>query len=617
MTFIDDGEKITDIQNKAAMIWSIADKLTGAYKPHEYGLVIIPLTVLRRLDCALEPTRDAVLAKYDELKSISAEVPDTIMETALTGASKLSYYSINRKGLKSVLENPKDVAGSLRRFIANFSRNVRGILAEFNFEDQIERMETSSGKDGSLLYAVIDEITKEKNDLSPSKISDIDMGYIFEEIIRRFSESYGEDAGQHYTPRDAIDLMVEILIRQEDKDSRKEVPRTVLDPACGTGGMLSEFLDYIEKINQKVHLQCYGQEYNPETYAICKANMTIKGKDAKDIRKGDTLSDYRFKGRKFNYIIMNPPFGREWKVQEKAVKNEAADLNGRFSFGLPPIGDSQMLFLSSAISSLEDPSEGNMIGGRIAIVHSGSPLFAGDAESGPSEIRRHILENDLLDAIIALPENIFYNTGIGTYVWVLDNNKEQKRKGKVQLIDATKMCDLRKKSVGMKRFDINRPYIDIITKAYKEFTDSSYGEGDKICESMIKDASEFGYVKAAIIAPELDENGNPVKNNRGTIVYDKSKNTYETIPLGKMHLEPNADLLKNTDVLKIIGDYLEKEVRPYVKGAEIDLKKTKIGFEIPFSRYFYKYIPPRPSEEILEEIKALNEEMSALIKKAE
>jgi len=612
MTYIDDKDGFSVIENKASMIWSLADRLRGVYKPHEYGLVILPFTVLRRLDCALEPTRQQVLAKYEEIK----DLPDNFKETLLMQASGLQFYSTSPYGMRSVLNNSKDVAGALRRFIASFSPNVQNILAEFKIHEQIDRMEDASAGQGGLLFAVVDEITQEKNDLSPDKISDIDMGYIFEELIRRFSESYGEEAGQHYTPRDAIDMMVEILIRPSDMNASRETIRTILDPACGTGGMLSEASDYIAKKNKKIHLQCYGQEINAETYAICMANTLIKDPTSSTInkiKKGDTLSNYQFKDKKFNYIIMNPPFGGDWKVEEKQVRSEAADPKGRFSHGLPTISDSQMLFLSSAIASMESPYEGNLVGGRIAIVHNGSPLFAGDAGSGPSEIRRYILENDLLDAIIALPENIFYNTGIGTFVWVLDNNKEDRRKGKVQLIDARNMYDARKKNIGMKRFDINRPYIDAIVKAYQEFSDESYDINGKVCESKIFDSCQFGYVKIGIIAPELDAAGNPKKNSRGKIIYDKSKNDTEKIPLRGISLSPKRDLLKDLAVKQLIEEHMQKEVRPYVQFADIDPKKVSIGFEIPFTRHFYKYTPPRPSEEIMAEIEELNAKINDLM----
>ncbi len=612
MTYIDDKGRFSAIQNKADMIWSLADKLRGVYKPHEYGLVILPFTVLRRLDCAFEPRRKQVLEKYEAIKGL----PDSMKETLLMQASGLQYYSTSPLGMRSVISDAKDVAGALNRFIASFSPNVQDILAEFKIHEQIERLEDASAGQGRLLYTVIDEITSEKNDLSPEKISDIDMGYIFEEIIRKFSESYSEEAGQHYTPRDAIDLMVELLIRPEDMAATRETVRTILDPACGTGGMLSEATDYMSRKNPKVHLHCYGQEINAETFAICRANFLIKdpkSSTVSEIRKGDTLANYQYRGKMFNYVIMNPPFGGDWKVEQKQVTEEAADPSGRFSFGLPPIGDSQMLFLSSAISSLEPPGEGNDIGGRITIVHNGSPLFTGDAGSGPSEIRRHILENDLLDAIVALPENIFYNTGIGTYVWVLDNNKEERRRGKVQLIDARSMYSVRRKSVGKKRFDIDRQYIDAVVRAYRDFSDSSYEVDGKTFESKVVDACDFGYVKIGIVAPELDDQGRPRRNTRGNVVYDKSKSDSETVPLRGVTLSPTKDLLKDPAVKGLIREHMEKEVLPYVKFAEIDPKKVSLGYEIPFTRYFYKYEPPRPSEEIFAEIQDLNSKINDLM----
>ena len=613
MTYIDDKDKLKEIDTKAEMIWHIADKLTGAYKPHEYGLVILPFTVLWRLDCAFERKRSDVILKYEQVK----DYPEKIKIPVLEEVSGLKYYETNPKGLRSVLENPKDVSGALKRFINNFSPNIQEILNEFKIFEQIERLDNSSSIEGGLLFAVLEELTQEKNNLSPEKISDIEMGYLFEEIIRRFSESYNEDAGQHYTPRDAIDLMVDILIRDEDKIIGKETARSILDPACGTGGMLSEAREYMHKMNPKISLQCHGQEYNPETYAICRANTLIKDASFKNIStivKGDTLSNYQFKNQKFNYIISNPPFGREWKIQEKAVKTEAADIeHGRFTFGLPAIGDSQMLFLATAVSAMESPYEGQCVGGRVTIIHNGSALFTGDAGSGPSEIRKYILEHDYLDAIIALPENIFYNTGIGTYVWVLDNNKKDARKGKVQLIDGRNMYTTRRKSIGNKRVDIDEKAIEIISCAYHEFKDTVYEDGKRSCESKIVDTSEFGYVKVAVIAPELDENGNIKTNKHGSVIYDKSKNDTECIPIGKVILDPKKDLLRDPVIKKTIEDYMGKEVRPYVKYADIDSKKSKVGFEIPFTRYFYKHTPPRPSEEIRAEIAELNAKIAKLM----
>lgn len=609
MVYTDDGMKQNDIENKARMIWAIADKLTGLYKPHEYGQVILPFTLMRRFDCVLKGTRDAVLKKYEEVKDYPPEVRSILLESA----SGYRFYNTREGGMRGIL-NSEDTAAALRAYINSFSENVQEILSIYKIDEHIERMSNASGNknaQGGVLREVIDEFTKEKNDLSPEKVSDIDMGYIFEHLVRMFSESYGEDAGQHYTPREVIDLMCELMFRESDLDSDKSIVRTVYDPACGTGGMLSESMNYTEGRNRKVHLQCFGQEVNPETYAICRSDMLIKnpqGNSVAEVRYGNTLSSDQFPGMRFNYIISNPPFGREWKVEETAVKAQTGE-GGRFRYGTPRISDSQMLFLSVAVSAMDRED-----GGRVAIIHNGSALFSGDPGSGESEIRRYILENDLLDAVVSLPEEIFYNTGIGTYIWILDNRKEDRRRGKVQLIDASKMFILRRKSVGKKRVDIDIGSIETIVKAYRSFENGTFESEGRVCGSKVVDASEFGYLKVPIVVPELDGEGRPRKDKKGKTVYDKSKADTETVPLGKMVLSPSRNLLDDPEVKAKVEDYLDKEVRPYVKGAEADMKKAKIGFEIPFTRYFYKYTPPRPSEEIRKEIDALNSEITTLLK---
>lgn len=609
MVYTDDGMKQNDIENKARMIWAIADKLTGLYKPHEYGQVILPFTLMRRFDCVLKGTRDAVLKKYEEVKDYPPEVRSILLESA----SGYRFYNTREGGMRGIL-NSEDTAAALRAYINSFSENVQEILSIYKIDEHIERMSNASGDknaQGGVLREVIDEFTKEKNDLSPEKVSDIDMGYIFEHLVRMFSESYGEDAGQHYTPREVIDLMCELMFRESDLDSDKSIVRTVYDPACGTGGMLSESMNYTEGRNRKVHLQCFGQEVNPETYAICRSDMLIKnpqGNSVAEVRYGNTLSSDQFPGMRFNYIISNPPFGREWKVEETAVKAQTGE-GGRFRYGTPRISDSQMLFLSVAVSAMDRED-----GGRVAIIHNGSALFSGDPGSGESEIRRYILENDLLDAVVSLPEEIFYNTGIGTYIWILDNRKEDRRRGKVQLIDASKMFVLRRKSVGKKRVDIDIGSIETIVKAYRSFENGTFESEGRVCGSKVVDASEFGYLKVPIVVPELDGEGRPRKDKKGKTVYDKSKADTETVPLGKMVLSPSRNLLDDPEVKAKVEDYLDKEVRPYVKGAEADMKKAKIGFEIPFTRYFYKYTPPRPSEEIRKEIDALNNEITTLLK---
>jgi type I restriction enzyme M protein len=401
------------------------------------------------------------------------------------------------------------------------------------------------------------------------------MGYVFEEIIRKFSESHNEDAGQHYTPREVIELMVNILFSNDSHVlADKNTVKTIYDPACGTGGMLSVAEDYIHKLNSSAQILAFGQELNDETYAICKADMLIKGNDA-DIRDGNTLSGDEFKDKEFDYILSNPPFGREWKNEKPAIDRERElGFAGRFGPGLPAIRDGQMLFLLTAVKKMKPE------GSRIAIIHNGSPLFAGDAGSGPSEIRRYLLENDLLDAIIALPNDIFYNTGIATYIWVLDNKKPKHRKGKVQLINAIDKYEKRRKSLGNKRNDIPQSAISEITRIYGEFKENEF------CK--IFNTDEFGYTKITVERPQLDKNGKPImKKNK--IQADKDRRDFENVPL--------------TDDVQ---DYFEREIVPYAPDAWIDKKKSKIGYEIPFTRYFYKYVPPRPSTEIMTEIKALD-----------
>lgn len=409
------------------------------------------------------------------------------------------------------------------------------------------------------------------------------MGYIFEEIIRRFSEAHNEDAGQHYTPREVIELMVNILFYDDSKVlSGHNVVKTIYDPACGTGGMLSVAEEYLEKINPDAKVMAFGQEINDQTFAICKADMLIKGNNANDIQDGNTLSDDKFKNQRFDYILSNPPFGREWKNEKEIVEQEAkTGFEGRFGAGIPSVSDGQMLFLLTAISKMKEKKEG---GSRIAIIHNGSPLFAGDAGSGPSNIRRYIFENDLLEAIIALPNDIFYNTGIATYIWVLSNKKSQKRTGKVQLINANEKCEKRRKSLGNKKNDIPIRYIEEITQIYGAFQESEI--------SKIFNNSEFGYSKIVV--------ERPLRNENGEFVLKKGK------------IQPNIALrdTENVPFGEDIDEYFAREVLPFAPDGWIDKSKTKIGYEIPFTRYFYQYEHLRPSVEIMTEILDLEKEIA-------
>ena len=565
----------SNVNEKANLIWAIADKLTGVYKPHEYGKVILPLTVIRRFDCILADTKQAVLDKHN---SMAEDFP--MREQFLKKASGYEFYNTSKYTFESLLDDANNIEANFRNYINGFSENVRQIIEKFKFDNEIQTM-----ADKNLLYIVIQEFTTPKADLHPDKISNLEMGYIFEEIIRRFSEAHNEDAGQHYTPREVIELMVNILFTNDNDILTSNVAKTVYDPACGTGGMLSVAEDYLKKLNNSATLLPFGQEINDETFAICKADMLIKGNDADKIRNGNTLSDDNFKNEKFDYILSNPPFGREWKNDKKAVEDEAKlGEGGRFGAGLPAVGDGQMLFLQTAIHKMKDITQG---GSKIAIIHNGSPLFTGDADSGPSNIRKYILEHDLLEAIIALPNDIFYNTGIATYIWVLSNKKENRRKGKVQLINANGMYEKRRKSLGNKRNDIPKHYIDEITRIYADFTENEV--------SKIFDTEDFGYSKIVVERPQKDENGNPVLKG-GKHVADTSLRDTENVPLKED-----------------IQEYFKREVLPYAPDAWIDTKKTKVGYEIPFTRYFYKYIPPKPSEDIMAEIKELEKSLDGVL----
>ena len=564
----------SNINEKATLIWAIADKLTGVYKPHEYGEVILPLTVIRRFDCILSDTKNAVLKKYDEVKNLPMK--DVLLRSATGGKA---FYNTSKYTFERLLDDPDNIEENFRDYLNGFSENVQDIIEKFKFDGHITTMANKG-----ILYIVIKEFTSPKANLHPDVISNLEMGYIFEEIIRRFSESHNEDAGQHYTPREVIRLMVNILFH-DDNDilSGNNVAKTIYDPACGTGGMLSVSEEYLHELNAATELLAFGQELNDQTFAICKADMLIKGNDANFIKDGNTLSDDQFEGQKFDYIISNPPFGREWKNEKTKVEAEAKrGFAGRFGAGVPAVSDGQMLFLLTAISKMKEPSDG---GSRITIIHNGSPLFTGDAGSGPSEIRRYILENDLLEAIIALPNDIFYNTGIATYIWVLSNKKAgTKREGKVQLINANGLFEKRRKALGNKRNNIPENAIEEITRIYGEFRENKI--------SQIYDNEDFGYTKITVERPLLDEDGNPIlKKNKPQA--DSSLRDTENVPLKED-----------------IEEYFKREVLPFAPDSWIDTKKSKVGYEIPFTRYFYKYEAPQPSAEIMAEIIDLETELS-------
>lgn len=566
-----------NVQEKANMIWNTADILYGAYKPHEYGNVILPMTVLKRFDSVLEPTKEAVLEQNSKLP----ESP--VKDLLLKKASGVDFYNTSKYTFKSLLADSENIEANFRDYINGFSENVRNIFAKFKFDNEITTM-----ADKKILYAVIQEYNKPEADLHPAKISNLEMGYVFEEVIRKFSEAANESAGQHYTPREVITLMVNLLtVNDEELISNPNSVRTICDPACGTGGILSEMMERVHELNSSADVVPFGIEINDQTFAICQSDMLIKGQDISNIHNENTLTTDPFKNNKFDYIASNVPFGLPYKQYLDDVKKEAAlGFEGRFGPGLPPTSDSQMLFLDAELSYMKKPSEG---GTRMAIIHNGSPLFTGDAGSGPSEIRRYILENDLLEAIVALPNDIFYNTGIATYCWVLSNKKKgTKREGKVQLIDGSQMFVKRRKALGSKRNDIPQEAIDKIVQIYGDFKENEI--------SKIFNNDEFGYAKITVERPLRDENGELVLK-KGKPQPDTSLRDTENVPL-----------------TEDIDEYFKREVLPYAPDAWIDEKKTKIGYEIPFTRYFYKYEKPKPSEEIMKEILELEKELEGSLK---
>ena len=475
----------TNIAEKATMIWNVADMLRGPFKPHEYGLVILPMTVVKRFHDCLLPTHDAVLETYEKYKHFA------VKDGFLTKASGYQFYNISKFTFDSLLTDPENIEANFRDYLAGFSANVQDVLSKFDFDTVIRRMVESN-----TLYLVIREFNSPKGYLGPDRITAVDCGYIFEDLVRRFSESFGEEAGAHFTSRDVVYLMTDLLLSDADLSRGGNV--TVYDMAMGTSQMLSCMEERIRELNAEIGVTCFGQEFNPSTFAIAKADMMIRGGDPNNMRFGDTLSEDQFPGYTFQYIISNPPFGIDWKREQKAVEAENAKGElGRFAPGLPKISDGQQLFVLNGLAKLAP-------GGKMAIIQNGSPLFSGDAGSGPSEIRRYILENDWLDAIVQMSTDMFMNTGISTYIWVLNKDKPVHRMGKVQLIDASHCCEARRKSIGTKRNDVTDFCRELIVRAYGEFKDDAiYGDKAGVyCQSKIFDNEAFGYRKITVERPE-------------------------------------------------------------------------------------------------------------------
>jgi type I restriction enzyme M protein len=664
-----------NFQDKVSFIWSIAEVLRGPYKPEDYGKVILPLAVLRRFDCVLESTKDEVLVNFEKFKAMNEDAREPI----LNRIAKQNFHNTSNYNFIKLLSDADNIADNLRDYINGFSKTARDIMDHFDLDRQIEKLDNND-----LLYLTIKRFSE--LDLHPEVVSNVEMGYIFEELIRRFSEH--AEAGDHYTPREVVRLMVSLLFMHDDDILTKHgLTQTLYDCAAGTGGMGSVAQEYLKEFNPTADLEFFAQEINGESYAICKADILIKGADAKNIHLGNTLSNDQLPGEKFDYLISNPPYGVDWKSYEKPIKaeHEEQGYNGRFGPGTPRTSDGQLLFLLHLISKMKPVTAENPQGSRLAIIMNGSPLFSGDAGSGESEIRRYVLKNDLVEGIVAMPNDLFYNTGIATYIWILTNNKAAIRKGKVQLVNAVDFYKKMKKSMGSKRNEIAQEQIDEIVRLYGEFKEGEYVK--------IFDNEDFGYHKITVERPlrlnfliseeriqrieeqkafqnltttkkkgdnglaEI-ESGKAVQakiievlrsleseqlfKNRDEftkLLKDEFKKADVTISASvlkvilaglsekdetadicmknKTDAEPDADLrdTENVPLKEGIYEYFELEVTPHVPDAWIDESKTKVGYEIPFTRQFYKYTALRSSEEIMAEIKELEASISEKLKK--
>ena len=571
--------------NLSAFIWSVADLLRGDYKQSEYGKVILPFTVLRRLDCVLENTKTAVLAEKATREAAGLNPAPFLLRKA-----GQFFYNTSPLDMKKLMGDQDHIGENLRAYLQAFSPAVRDIFESFEFHTQIDKLAKAG-----LLYLVTEKFAN--IDLHPAAVSNAQMGAVFEELIRKFAELSNETAGEHFTPREVIRLMVNLLFIEDDQALTKAgVVRSLYDPTAGTGGMLSVAGEHLAAHNPDARLVMYGQELNPESYAICKADMLIKGQDIANIIFGNTLSADGLHGKQFDYMLSNPPFGVEWKKIEKDIRKEAETQghNGRFGPGLPRVSDGSLLFLLHLVSKMRPAKDG---GSRFGIVLNGSPLFTGGAGSGESEIRRYVLENDLVEAIIGLPTDMFYNTGISTYVWIVSNRKPAARKGKVQLIDASGLWQKMRKTLGSKRKELSPDHIEEITRLFGQFEEASK-DGAPI--SRIFKNEDFGYRTITVERPERDAKGKVVVGTKG-------KGAGKPVPDSALRDTENVPLSED------VNAYFKREVLPHAADAWIDHDKTKVGYEIPFNRHFYVFKPPRPLAEIDAELKGVTDRILGMI----
>ena len=638
---------MTNFQDKVGFIWAVADLLRGDYKQSEYGKVILPLTVLRRLDSVLEGTKAKVLAKAETLPP---KADEKIRDVMLGQAAGQSFYNLSKFTFRTLLDDPAHLAANLNHYITGFSPNAREIFTDkFKFSDQVARLD-----EGNMLYLVLSKFLE--IDLHPDRVDNVAMGYVFEELIRKFSELSNETAGEHFTPREVIRLMVDLLFMEDDdRWSTKGIIKTLYDPAAGTGGMLSVAEHYIRDLNPDASLKTFGQELNPESFAVCKSDMMLKGQDPGNVHFGNSFTQDGLAGRTFDYFLSNPPFGVEWKKVEREIRDqhEKLGMSGRFGAGLPRINDGSFLFLQHMISKFKQDGQGS----RLAIVFNGSPLFTGGAGSGESEIRRWVIENDWLEAVIALPDQLFYNTGISTYIWVVTNRKGKRRKGKVQLINAASSFQRMRKSLGNKRNEISAEQIAEVTRTYGDFRagtrcqifknedfgywrvtverplrlnfaatpDRLAGVKDEALRAkltvaladlagVVKNRDTFNArLKAALKAASVTLKPTEIKAVLAAL--GERDATAEACTDAKGEVEPDPDLrdFENVPLTEEIAAYFEREVKPHVPDAWIDADKTKKGYEIPFTRHFYEYAPLRPLEDIRAEILGLEAEIQGML----